>query len=309
MTTPHHTHLPTPTITTINVNNMNFLATAMTDTSATARAPAKIRGKKSKIKEVVYPIFAYYATLYDDVFWVDIYTQASYGKIPKKFSFSEMTLHYSKGAKQESLPLYQTPEAAEAASQFFRTHGAIYSPTDQRLALDQHQMNQAQVKPLTWSSANRKTRISLVSNYVTEIAKTMKLTESERAQLAETIHLGIGAKLLNLNNIEVAINKIVKIDGLYWNEQLRSFYIDANLKPVRASTRASDKSKAVVVVKRDKATPMFRSHWRKFLDEQLHTRQLTADQRRAFNMNVMVNSSQSYHSDDGSLLSDSDSEC
>lgn len=303
----HTSALPAPAaVTSMDINSWNFQQPVHT---VAPTSSAGGRGKK-KVKEVVYPIFAYYATLVSDPFWVDIFTQASYGKMPKKFSFNEMTLCYNKGQKQGARALYQTPESAQHAIQFFKTYGAIYSPIDQQTALFQHQTCQVTLEPLTWANTNRKTKISLISNYVTEIATTMQLSTKETEQLAETIHLGIGSKIFNRDNIGIQLHKIVVIQGLCWDGQTRLFYPDPNLKPLRSNSRSTNKSKSKTsnTMKNKGLVPMFRTNWTKFLGEQLNCKQLTADQQQAFTMNMWMNSSQSYHSENGSTMSDSESD-
>lgn len=296
--------LPAPAaVTSLDINSWNF------PQAVTAATPTSTSRGKRKPKDIIYPIFAYYANLVSDPFWVDIFTQSSYGKLPKKFSFSEMTLSYNKGVKRGARALYQTPESAQLAIQFFRTYGAIYSPIDQQTALFQHQTCQVTSQPLTWASANRKTKTSLISNYVDEIRDAMQLSSKETEQLAETIHLGIGSKVFGRDNIGVQQHKIVVIQGLCWDAQFRMFYPDPNLKPQRSTSRTTTKSKAPSAnVKNKGLVPTFRTNWSKFLDEQLNCKQLTSDQQQAFNMNVWINSSQSYHSEDGSMLSDSEGE-
>jgi len=289
-------------VTSLDINNWNFQQTIPSTTTTTTS-----RGK-GKSKEIVHPIFAYYATLVSDPFWIDVFTQASYGKMPKKFSFSEMTLCYNKGQKTGARALYQTPESAQQAIQFFRAYGAIYSPIDQQTALFQHQTSQVTSQPLTWATANRKTKISLISNYVDEVKTAMQLSNAERDQLAETIHLGIGSKVFNRDNIGVQFHKIVVIQPLYWDPQLRMFYPDPNCKPLRSNSRSTSKNKASANAKSRGHVPTFRSSWNKFLDEQLNCKILTTDQQQAFNMNVWMNSSQSYHSEDSNMFSDSESD-
>ena len=296
--------LPVPAaVTNLNINSWNHQQTMITASAMTTTG----KGKR-KAKTVIYPIFTYYANLVSDPFWVDIFTQASYGKMPKKFSFSEMTLCYNKGQKQGARALYQTPESAQLAIQFFRTFGTIYSPIDQQTALFQHQTCQVEAQPLTWASANRKTKTSLISNYVDEVHQTMQLSEDEAKQLAETIHLGIGAKIFNRDNIGVYQYKIMVIQGLIWDPQVRIFYPDSNLKPLRSNSRSSTKSKAQTSSK-SKGIPTFRTSWNKFLGEQVYGKQLNADQQQAFNMNVLMNAAvQSINSEDSSMLSDSESD-
>jgi hypothetical protein len=67
------------------------------------------------------------ATLTDDPYWKDIYTQGSYGKMPKNFVYSNGVLGYSKGIKKyRSVVIPQDPGAAFHTSiQFFRENGLM----------------------------------------------------------------------------------------------------------------------------------------------------------------------------------------
>lgn len=270
------------------------------------------RGKgKGKTKEVVHHIFAYYASLVSDPFWADLFTQASYGKLPKKFTYNEMTLSYRRGQTQGERALYQTPESAQQAILFFQGYGTIYSPIDQQNAMFQHHNAQITAAPLTWATANRKTKISLINNYVEELRQLMKLSEAEAKQLEEVIHLGIGSKIFNRDNIGVDQHKIVVIQGLHWDDQQRYFYPDKNLKPTRSNSRSKSKVGTAPTASgaRGKGlTPTFRNNWNKFLVEQIQGKQLSTEQQQAFNMHIRMNSSVSCQSDDSANMYDSDSD-
>jgi len=83
--------------------------------------------RKKKTLKVVHPIWSHVATLTDDPYWKDIYTQGSYGKMPKHFVYSNGVLGYSKGVrKYRSIVIPQDPnEAFHASIQFFRDNGLL----------------------------------------------------------------------------------------------------------------------------------------------------------------------------------------
>lgn len=83
--------------------------------------------RRRKTLKVIHPIWSHCATLTDDPFWKEIYTQGSYGKMPKYFVYSNGMLGYSKGVKKYRsvwVPQELT-EAFGTSITFFRENGLL----------------------------------------------------------------------------------------------------------------------------------------------------------------------------------------
>lgn len=234
------------------------------------QAPMKTRKTRGN-KDVVHKIFAECAAITEDPFWVDKFNNASVGKLPQKFSFHDGILTYRKGAKCHTLEVSNNPyESAHACMEFFRSNGGIFSPTDEQNSLTLQYTRAHAVlaqQELTWADANKKVQDCMLSYYVIDMKKIMNLDAAELEQLRQTIRLGIANKYFGKHNIHVKSNRIHSIDGLLWNKENRTFYIDPALKPktTRTYTRKKDGPAAIDPSRKD-TIPQFGVKWKKYVD-------------------------------------------
>lgn len=233
------------------------------------QAPQKTR-KPRGCKEMIHRIFADCAAIVPDPFWADKFTNASMGKFPHKFGFHDGILSYRKGAKCNTLEISNNPyEAAYACMDFFRSNGGIFSPLDQQnsMELQYARTHTGPTQQLTWGDANKKVQECMLSYYVMDMKVLMELTDSEVAQLRQTIRLGIGNKYFGKHNIRVENSRIHSIEGLLWNNENRTFYINPELKPTttRTYTRKKDGPPAIDPNQKD-TIPQFGVKWKKYVD-------------------------------------------
>ncbi len=246
-------------VTTVNIDDW-------TNTAA-VKTPSKIRKSKA-VKEIKHPIFNECSKLTEDPFWRQKFIQASTGKFPRYFSYSDGTLSYKRGARISNLTVPNDPhEALYACTDFFRSNKCIFSPTDQQLAdqARQEHINAGQ-ESLTWTSASKKMKDCLVLGYVEDLRDTLKLSKVEEKQLEETINIGVQTKCFTKHNIAMDYNRIASIQGLCFDNQERKFFVDPRIKPtaVRASTRSKNKPWVAEPGTED-MIPNFMVHWRKYL--------------------------------------------
>lgn len=233
---------------------------------------APIRTRKARgVKEIIHKIFSDCAVAIQDPFWIDKFNTAAIGKFPHKFSFHDGILTHRKGTKCSVLEVPNNPyEAAPACMEFFRAHGGIFSPADEQSSLELQYTRAHAVltqQQLTWADANKKVQDCMLSYYITDMKKLMTLKDTETEQLRQTIRLGIANKYFGKHNIRVENNRIHSIQGLLWNDQTRSFYIDPELKPktTRSYTRKKDGPAAVDPAQKD-TIPQFGVKWRKYME-------------------------------------------
>jgi hypothetical protein len=229
------------------------------------------RAKKTRgTKEIVYKIFADYALMINDPFWVDKFNTAAMGKLPPKFNYHDGMLTYKKGAKSNSLDISNNSyDVAHACMEFFRSNGGIFSPMDEQISLEL-QYSRAQIimtQQLTWGDANKKVQDCMLSYYVTDMKQIMTLTNLEVEQLRQTIKLGIANKYFGKHNIRVENNRIHSVDGLLWNNETRSFYVNPELKPntTRSYSRKKDGPTAIDPSQKD-MIPQFGIKWVKYIE-------------------------------------------
>lgn len=255
--------------------NVGSYAISTIDFNSWAKGPSvqvTQKTRKSKtVKEIIHKCFVEYSEAIADPFWIDKFNNASYGKFPKYFSYHDGILSFRKGAKTQILEVPGNPyEAAYACMEFFRTHGGLFSPTDAQQSLNsQYARSQACVNQveLTWGTSNKKIQQCLISNYVTGMKNIMNLTEKEMEQLRQTILLGLSNKYFGKHNITLVSNQIHTIEGLLWNTENRSFYINPNIKPLTTRTYTRNKNGPPAIDPSEKdMVPQFNSKWCKYLD-------------------------------------------
>lgn len=233
---------------------------------------APIRTRKTRgAKEVVNKIFSECATIIQDSFWIDKFNNAAMGKFPQKFNFNDGILTYRKGAKNHSLEVSNNPyEAAHACMEFLRVNGGIFSPMDEQISLEaQYSRTHAVLtqQKLTWADANKKVQECMLSYYVMDMKVIMTLDGPRVEQLRQTIRLGISNKYFGKTNIRVENNRIHSIDGLLYNNELKIFYINPELKPNTTRTYLRKKTNDAGVDSTQKDTvPQFGVKWVKYVE-------------------------------------------
>lgn len=249
------------------ISTVNFESWGAGAQPKTQQKARKARG----VKEIVHKLFAECAAVTTDSFWADKFTLASYGKLPPKFSFHDNVLSYCKGAKNFSVEVPVNPyDAVQTCTSFFRTHGGIFSPSDERNSLEmQYMRTQSELEQIemTWADTNKKIQECLLSFYVMEMKSRMGLANIEVDQLRQTIRLGIGNKFFGKHNIKMVDNNIHSIQGLLWNPDKRSFFIDPSLKPITARNYVRKKTGVAAVDPSQKdMIPQFSIKWTKYIE-------------------------------------------
>jgi hypothetical protein len=234
------------------------------------QAPQRTR-KTRGTKEVINKIFTDCANITSDPFWMDKFNSAATGKLPPKFSYHDGLLTYRKGAKCNTIEVSNNPyEASHACMEFFRVNGGIFSPLDEQnsLALQYSRAHAVLTQEkLTWGDANKKVQECMLSYYVIDMKSRMNLSDMEVEQLRQTIRLGISGKYFGKHNIHVDNKRIYSVDGLLWNEELRTFYINPDIKPsvTRSYTRKKDGPPAIDPSQKD-MIPQFGVKWNKYVE-------------------------------------------
>lgn len=288
------------------------VSTISFDTWISQPVIGETKGKKNKIdKEIYNRIFAECTKYIDDPYWMSIFSNAVYGKFPTKFSYREEKLQYKRGTKNHTLEIPTSAyEAKHACIDFFQTYGGLSSPTDKQILQERQfiQAKQAQDNfvALGWDSAGKKTRDSLISFYIEDMKKLMKLNHLETKQLRQTIKLGIHVKILGKHNITISDKRIQAIEGLFFDGEKRNFYINPSLKPLSARKATKVKEGESVFTGQKDFVPQFNPVWQKF-SENLNSR-AQASLRKKITINHVendnFNTSNGYNPTDGTTETD-----
>jgi hypothetical protein len=202
-------------------------------TFAPISSAVPVKTKNKKTKEVVHAIFAIYASLCKDQFWVDFFNVMSIGKLPKYFSIADGKFRYIKGKKKIEIPLTPDITGMEDCIRFIRIHSGIYSYKDQENSICiQNKLAQENNKDIKWETCNKKQQEVLIIIYAAAERDRLNLKPCEYAGCINTIRCGINNHTFNKNNIIIEDRCISKIQGLLWNEKERKFYISTECKPL-----------------------------------------------------------------------------
>jgi hypothetical protein len=232
--------------------------------------PSNITTKGRKIKtakEAIHPIFAECAQLTNDPFWADKLNKAAFGKLPVKFTYRDGSLCFRKGAKSISVEVPYAPElAVQVCVDFFRVHGKLFSEKDSEQYQSVYQNKDSLVEEeLTWGGSNKGVRSNLLSYFFEAMRVKYFLPDSVMVQLRQVVNTGISGKYFGKDNIHISHSRIVRIDGLVWDQTQQLFTIDPALSPASTKTTTKKGAKPLELSQKD-TVPHFTAKWKKHMD-------------------------------------------
>jgi hypothetical protein len=253
---------------TYAISTINF-DSWINEPSSTCARSKKLREAKCIINKI-FAECAQTQTIVTDPFWLEKFNMAAIGKFPRCFSFHDGILTYRKSNKIQTVNVPETPEeAAHRCLEFFKVNGAIFSPKDKQYTQERQYLRSqsaSQQASLTWGDANKKTQQCLLNRFVTDMKEIMTLNYKESENLRQTINGGISNKYFTKTNIYVERNRIHKIDGLLWDSNLRSFYIDPEIKPTVSRSYNRNKEHESDETEQKDTVPQFLFKWCKYAD-------------------------------------------
>jgi len=231
----------------------------------------KIRKSRST-KPILHPIFAECASQTSDLWWKEKFMSAAYGKMPSKlFTFKDGIMIYSKknNSKPHTLEVPISPyEAFYACKEFFMTHAQMISPTDHETALEERRKRgelEAEEEPKTWGEFSKKMRGVLIEYYIDYMSTVLKLTAAEQKNLRYRIYGGIGLGFLSKDSFHIEDGRITQIDGLYFNELERFFFVDETQSSNQGKSRSSGKKNKSGENHARKGGAEFEARWLEYL--------------------------------------------
>lgn len=172
--------------------------------------------RRKKVPKIVFPLWSQCATMTEDPYWKEIYTQASYGKMPKGFGYSNNFLEYNRGQKSYRTIIPSDPSGALISSQeFFRLHGII---SEDDIAMNEKEDEEVEDgwKQINSIVKNGKKKAQFAEFVLREFCKEFcdayKLSSDVKKKLYHTLFLAYKNK--TLNDVYVQDSKIVCLDGL-----------------------------------------------------------------------------------------------
>lgn len=201
--------------------------------SATPNTPKKTTSKKSKVAEVINPIFRDWVGDTPDPFWKSIFTSASIGKFRRGFGYQNGILTYKNRHKIETFEV-NSETSREACMDFLRARG-ITSEADQA---PRHHVEPSR---LEWADIKNKKKMTslLIGTYISEMGSRYQLNPEERNQLSIIVKLGFIMGQFTDSNVVFQNGRITDLIGLSWDAGTRKFSISNSdtIRPRKTSNR------------------------------------------------------------------------
>lgn len=232
-------------------------------------APEAKRAKKCRsVKQVINPIFEACSEKSTDPFWSDLFRQAAQGKFPKYFYYREGILTYKRISKIFNTDVPDNPyEAISVCKDFLRKHRGIVSDLDQKSLKQRYEDNVSDklvAEDFKSLVKIKKIRGFLIDIYIEEKSQELKLKPKEIENLRNVINIALILKYIKNEQIIIQNNRIININGLLFNGETNSFYLDPNL--IRKPTRCYTKNK-IPAKSRNDNVPRFYNLWLTYLSD------------------------------------------
>jgi len=172
--------------------------------------------RRKKVPKILFPLWSQCASMCSDPFWIELYTQASYGKTPKGFGYSNNFLEYNRGQKSFRTQIPDDPSGAlEISLEFFRAHG-IMSEDDiatSRKVEEDIEDGWKQINAIV-KNGKKKSQFAefVLREYCKEFCDTYNLGNDVKKRLFHTLFYAYKSK--TLNDVYVQNCKVISIDGL-----------------------------------------------------------------------------------------------
>ena len=249
-----------------DVTENNSLASidtrSWTSTNVTETRPKTRRAKAEQI--VVNDIFRECSELTTDQTWRNIFNEASYGKLPRGFSFKDGHITHKIRNKTSRIELNSDPKRAiDEAREFFKEKAGIMSQDDLKKAKEEFEeflLNSDSLYPSKWSEIRKKkVKDVLISSYICKVAKELNIDQKAKEDLRNKIYLGFILGCFGNDNIQLEEGYIKNITGIDYDNIKKVFNINYNKAP-KQSKKSRRTEKAV------KTKTSFYTLWIKFLE-------------------------------------------
>lgn len=190
--------------------------------------------KKKPGKQVIYPIFEECSKLTRDNYWISIFQTCARGKFPRGFQYKNGLLIHRRGNKTNRILIPDVPvEAMSISIAFFKEQAGIMSNIDRkRLEEEQKEriLQDITTKELTWKDIKgERIKEILIDLYVSELSKKHNYTKDQKDEFLTTVKKGFMLKCFATKHITMKNGKISNIEGLIYNQEENSYYIDPRL--------------------------------------------------------------------------------
>ena len=203
--------------------------------SSTLPESKHVRKHKSR-KSIVYPIFEEMRKFTKEgTFWDILLTKSSRNSFPTSFKYYGNTLIYKFSVKKSRDDLVLDKDNLEDTfykMKSFYINKGVLSPEDEKESRETISHPLTEIEEMNdWKSVKRsKMTEKLIADYINFIKTKYVLTKEELNNLKSVINVGIIAEYFHDDNIKVAKDKIIDLEGLCWDDERRLFFIDKTIK-------------------------------------------------------------------------------
>jgi len=239
-----------------------FEALPWDSTSVTTTRPKTRRAKPDPV--IVHPIFKDCADRVTDPTWKNIFNEASFGKLPKGFTYKDGYITHKIRNKIARIQISDDPDrAVNECISFFKEKAGIMSLEDHKKAkedFEEYLLKSGSLLPTKWSEIRKKkVKDVLISTFITRLSKELGLTQQEKNDLRNKIYLGFILGCFGNEQVKLDNGYIRNIAGLDFDQETRSFRIDYSQAPKQIK-----KSRRTEKVSKQKNS--FYTLWIKFLE-------------------------------------------
>lgn len=224
--------------------------------------------KKKSDKKVVYEIFEQCSELTTDQYWISIFKACAREKFPRGFQYSNGLLIHRRGTRTTRVEIPNTAaEAYSTAVSFFKSAGGLMSVTDRKRVQKEEEekiLESISSAELKWTDIKiERVKEVLLIDYIADLVRTRNYNNDQKNELTTTIKIGFMLKYFGTKNVIMEQGRIVNIEGLLYDNDNDSYYIDPKLTTKRPTRKVIglglEKSKP-----KEKLTPIIL--WEKYLE-------------------------------------------
>ncbi len=209
------------------------------------------------IKDIIYPFFLYCTKYTTDEYWKNIFEDLSFGETPHNVFISKNMIQSIIKGKEFVYKINPT----EDPEKIYKDLRSILSDKMNILSPTELQKNKNLI-PKTkttidkWSNIKKKTiKDILLSNYVVAICKDKDVTKNKTSDLLDIITLFISLKILDNNDIILSDNKISRIEGLFFDDNMATFRFDKHVDFTNNDIEVIEENKKMI------------NEWKKFVSQ------------------------------------------
>lgn len=229
-----------------------------------SKRPRQLSGKKTtsvkKVKAPVLPILLEAAKYIEDPVWAERIKKMAYGSMVNGFMHRNGVIYCKARASAKNkgqLEIGDDPQQiAEELVTFLKKHSGMSSAIEE----DYQEAPVVDISTLSWKEIKKNNILckTLVSRFVAETVKSMRLNCTDKSNLEKIITVGLELGCFD-NTIEIENGAIVSVEGLTYENGKFGIEEDLLLSAIEAKKKAVGKSRSSSRAKDDEKNSLWRN--------------------------------------------------